>query len=126
MILNVWGGWNWFTWHRKVASYVINQEETNPKFFKRFHHTNCADELIFHTLLYPHLDELNIDIDHQALRYINWSKWVEGRRHLGSPLTLNEEEYDEIINSGAFFCRKIDPVVSKKLKEMLIENVFIV
>ena len=123
LIPNVWGGWNWFTWHRKVASYVINQEETNPKFFKRFHHTNCADELIFHTLLYPHLDELNIDIEHQGLRYINWHKWVEGRRHLGSPLTLNEEEYNDIINSDSFFCRKIDPLVSKSLKNMLKQNI---
>ena len=46
-----------------------------------------------------------------------------GRRHTGSPLLLNEDEYDEIIKSGAFFCRKVHPVTSKKLLEMLRENV---
>jgi hypothetical protein len=56
------------------------------------------------------------------LRYINWTKKAEGRNHVGSPLTLNEEEYEDIIKSGAFFCRKIDPVISKKLKELLKAN----
>lgn len=71
-------------------------------FFKRFHHTYCCDELIFQTLFHGHEDELNID-GNNALRYINWNKMVPGRRHIGSPLILNEEEYDDIMKSGAFF-----------------------
>ena len=63
-------------------------------FFKRFHHTYCCDELIFQTLFHGHEDELNID-GNNALRYINWNKMVLGRRHIGSPLILNEEEYNE-------------------------------
>ena len=114
-------GWNWFSWHRRVAEYVIGQEKTNQAYFIRFHHTCCADELIFHTLLYPHLQECNIN-PNNSLRYINWEK-ESPRKHPGSPLTLNEEEYDDIINSGAFFCRKIDPVISQKLKGMLKKNI---
>lgn len=122
MIPELWGGWNWFTWHRKVATFVIEQEQENPNFFKRFHHTNCGDELIFSTLLHPYLKELNIEP--YSLRYINWSKKAEGRNHVGSPLTLNEDEYEDIIHSGAFFCRKVDPVISKELKKKLTRNIF--
>ena len=122
LIPNLWGSWNWFSWHRCVAEYVIKQERVNPKFFKRFHHTHCADELIFSTMLHVHEKELSID-GSNSLRYINWEKKVLGRSHLGSPLLLNEEEYDDIIKSGSFFCRKVHPKVSKVLLQKLRENI---
>lgn len=118
MIPGLWGSWNWFSWHRSLACYVIGQEKTNPEFFKRFHHTDCGDELIFSTLFHGHEDELNID-GTNSLRYINWKKKVPGRTHLGSPLLLNEDEYEDIVRSGAFFCRKVHPEVSKVLLEKL-------
>lgn len=117
-IPNLWGGWNWFSWYKDVVKYVLKQERENPQFFKRFHHTYCCDELIFATMLRPFADELNIETDN-SLRYINWDKKVSGRSHSGSPLILNEEEYEDIICSGAFFCRKIHPVISKKLLDKL-------
>lgn len=114
----IYAGWQWFSWHRQVVEFVLLQERTNAKFFKRFHWTDCCDEVVFHTLLAPYTDKLNIE-RRNSLRYINWKKKVEGRNHIGSPLTLNEDEYDEIVASGAFFCRKIHPDVSGKLIEML-------
>lgn len=122
MIPNLWGSWNWFSWHRGVAEYVIRAEKEHPKFFRRFHHTCCGDELIFSTLLHGHEEELNID-GTNALRYINWTKKAEGRNHAGSPLTLNDEEYDEIMESGAFFCRKVHPEISRLLIEKLCANI---
>ena len=121
-IPNLWGSWNWFSWHRSVVEYVIKEEKTNPRFFKRFHHTYCSDELIFSTLLHRHEKELKI-VGSNSLRYINWNKKAEGRNNTGSPLTLNEEEFDEIMESGAFFCRKVHPEVSKKLIEKLRANI---
>ena len=122
MIPGLWGSWNWFSWHRSLAEYVIREENENPKFFQRFHHTSCADELIFATLFHGHEQELNID-GTNSLRYINWKKKAEGRNHKGSPLTLNEDEYEDIIQSGAFFCRKVHPDISKNLLEMLRANI---
>lgn len=116
------GGWNWFSWHRSLVSFVIGQEKSNAAFFKRFRHTNCGDELIFQTLFYGHEEELNIDGKH-PLRYINWNKKVEGRSRIGSPLTLNEDEYEDIVNSGNFFCRKVHPDTSRKLLAMLRKNI---
>lgn len=121
MIPGVRAGWNWFSWHRTVAEFIIRQEKENPFFFKRFHYTFCADEVIFHTLLYPHVKELNIETTN-CLRYVNWQKKDIKRANINSPLQLNEEEYEDIINSGALFCRKIHPVISAKLKHLLKEN----
>lgn len=121
-ISGLWGGWNWFSWHRSLVKFVFEQEESNATFFKRFQHTYCGDELIFQTLFHGHEKELNIDGKH-PLRYINWYKKVEGRSHIGSPLTLNEDEYDDIINSGNFFCRKVHPDTSRKLLAMLRKNI---
>lgn len=115
-------GWNWFSWNKQVVNYVLKEEIENPKFFSRFKHTSCCDEVIFHTLLYPKLEELNIDSTN-SLRYINWSKNDYIRKKKNTPLILNEEEYDDIIKSKAFFCRKVDIVISKKLKQMLQERI---
>ena len=117
-IPNLCGGWQWFSWHRSVTEFVLNEEEHNPSFFKRFHHTSCSDELIFFTLLYDSMEKLNI-ISDNSLRYINWEKVIPGRKKKHSPLTLNEEEYDEIVESGALFCRKVHPVISEKLIALL-------
>lgn len=59
-ISGVRAGWEWFSWHRNVAVFVVNYINENPCFFKRFKHTSCCDELLFHTMLYPYLNELNI------------------------------------------------------------------
>ena len=121
-ITNLYAGWSWFSWHRNVVAYVLGEAETNKNFFRRFHHTCCCDELVFHTLLAPHIKELDIEA-HNSLRYIDWHKTASGRSNPGSPLTLNEEEYDEIMSSGALFCRKVHPVISKILIEKLKQQV---
>ncbi|MDO5771502.1 MAG: beta-1,6-N-acetylglucosaminyltransferase [Bacteroidales bacterium] len=121
-IPNLWGGWNWFSWHKSLAMFVIQQQTDNPRFFKRFHHTLCGDELIFSTLFHGKEAELKI-INGDALRYINWTKKAEGRNQVGCPLILNEEEYEEIIRSGSFFCRKVHPEISKELLKLLRNNI---
>lgn len=116
--LDLRAGWNWFSWHRKVTEYVLEQYDANPKYFNRFHNTSCCDEVIFHTLLFPKLDALSINRDN-SLRYVNWTKKVEGRSLPNRPLILNEEEFDEINKADIFFCRKIDPVISSNLITIL-------
>lgn len=120
-IPNLWGGWNWVSWYRNVAEYVLKQEKANPNYFKRFHYTSCSDELIFVTMLRPLAEELNIETEN-SLRYIDWKKKAEERGVEKHPLILNEEEYEDIISSGAFFCRKIQPEISAKLIQLLEKN----
>ncbi len=111
-------GWSWFTWHVSVMNFVLEYMSTHPEYLRRFRHTYCCDELIFHTLLYPYLDNLKIHKDN-ALRYIEWHP---KRAYNGKlPLLLEETEYEDIIRTGALFCRKVDSRVSERLLEKLDE-----
>ena len=113
---NVYAGWSWFSWHRSVAEFVLTYLNEHPAYLKCFHNTACCDELIFHTLLHPYINQLNIN-PNNALRYVDWhpTRPYEGRL----PLTLDERDYDSIIDSGALFCRKVDEEHSGKLLDML-------
>lgn len=102
-------GHSFFSWHKQVMDFVLDFVDSHPEYVKRFRYTNCCDEIFFHTMLLPHIERLNINPT-TSLRYVDWSK---------PKLLLTEDDYDKIIASGNLFCKKIDPVVSKKLKEMI-------
>lgn len=115
VIANIVAGWSWFTWHKTVVNYVLSYLNDNSNFYYRFKYTSCCDEVIFHTILNGLEKELNID-RYNSLRFVEWHP----KRFCKSlPLVLNEQEYEDIIESKAFFCRKIHPVESRKLKDML-------
>lgn len=112
----IYAGWNWFSWSKKVVEYVLLQNEKNKPYFKRFHFTTCCDEIIFHTLLANHLQELEIN-PNNSLRFVEWSP---KRHYTGKlPLVLQEMEYNDIVKSNAFFCRKVELPVSIQLIKML-------
>lgn len=119
-IVNVRAGWNWFSWHSKVVRYVLSQYKNDKRFFNRFKYTRCCDEIVFHTLLFPKIEELRIHADN-SLRYINWNKKSLGRSTENAPLILNEDELIEITGGDYLFCRKIDEFISRNLiKELKI------
>lgn len=118
-IKNVAAGWSWFSWHKQVVGYVFDYLKSNPAFLLRFKYTACCDEVIFHTMLNGLEDKLNIE-KYNCLRFIEWHP---KRVYKKLPLVLKETEYEEIINSGSFFCRKIHPVESKQLKIMLKKHI---
>lgn len=119
-IENVYGGWQWFSWHRSVVKYVLDYIELHPKYLERMRYTACMDELFFHTMLHPVLDTLNIEKDN-ALRYIDWHP---RRAYKSLPLILTEEDYSAIIKSGAMFCRKVNLDDSSKLIELLQSKIY--
>lgn len=115
-------GWSWFTWTPAIVDYVLEYIESHPEYLARFNHTYCADELIFATILHPVADELNLDERH-PLRYVSWKP---GRRtsDVGTrrPYTLNEEDFDDVMSSDAFFCRKVELPESARLLDMIDES----
>lgn len=110
-------GSQWWSWNRKIASYVHTYISKHPEYIKRFKWTCCCDELIFHILVMN--SPLHSLIIKNNYRYIDWTSRGESL-----PNTLNETDYLNIIKSGALFCRKIDPVKSKKLIKLILTNVF--
>lgn len=112
---DLYAGWSWWSWHRDVVSFVLNYLESHPQYHKRFYYTSCCDEVIFHTMLFDKAKELRIE-KYNSLRYIDW---YPTRPTPTLPLVLDERDFESIINSGCFFCRKIDGQKSKKLMDMI-------
>ncbi|WP_300915788.1 beta-1,6-N-acetylglucosaminyltransferase [Bacteroides acidifaciens] len=121
-IPNLRAGWNWFSWNKKVVSFVLNKYKDDISFFNRFKYTNCCDEIVFHTLLYPHLEQLKIHKDN-SLRYINWTKMSENGILPNAPLVLTEKDLNDIDNHEVFFCRKVDTTISRSLLKILSQRV---
>jgi len=110
-------GWDWFSWHRDVVEYVLEYFETNPNYIKRYNHTLCPTEHIFHTILEKKSDDLRIE-KNNPLRYVSWTPHRDVDTEY-RPFTLTEEDYNFVIESKAFFCRKVEEMDSIKLLDMI-------
>lgn len=118
-INNLAGGWDWWSWSDTVVDFVLNELKGSggDKLLERFNYTCAPGEHFFATLLYPHLDRLKIR-KHFPLRYISWEPYREiEQKH--RPYNLEELDYERVINSAAFFCRKVDEVQSAKFLDMV-------
>lgn len=119
-IRNLSGGWDWWSWNSKTFKYVLDFLDANPGYIKRWNHTLCVTEKFFHTILFDKIDELHLET-WNPLRFVSWKP----RRNLGPdydprrPYDLTENDFDLVINSKAFFCRKVDEVKSAKLMDMI-------
>ena len=111
------GGWQWFSWSDKVVTFVMRYMTEHPKLLRRFNHTGSPDEHYFTTMLYPYLDQLKIR-KHFPLRYISWHAYHEVEQQ-HRPYNMDERDFDRVVNSAAFFCRKVDEVTSAKLLDMI-------
>jgi hypothetical protein len=119
-IPNVYGGWNWFSWHRNVVGYLLDDIDNTPKILKRLRYGSCMDEIVFYTILHDHIKALHIHPDN-ALHYIEWHP---KRPFRSLPLVLNENDFEAISHSDAIFCRKVDLVESSKLLSWIRMNIF--
>ena len=114
-IAHLWGGWNWFSLSRECIKYILHYCSENPNFIERFKYTTVPDELVFPTILYPKTKDLRIKT-RNSLRYIEWHP---GKDRIGHPMLLDERDYEDILHSGALFCRKVERDYSKKLLDLL-------
>jgi len=122
-IINPHSGCDDFSWHRSVVEYILTFVKDNPKYVKRFRHTNCPAEKFFHTILHKKTDLLNIE-KYKSLTFVQWKSRENKTLHLAHPVVLDERDYDDVINSGAVFCRKILPVQSAKLISLFKERIY--
>ena len=114
---NLCGGWDWYSWSERVYKWVLQYLDENPQYLRRFNHTRGASEKIFATLLKPHLEELHIR-KHYPLRYVSWlpHRPIETSKR---PFNLTEEDYEFVLASPCFFCRKVHETESAKLLDMI-------
>lgn len=116
-IHNLYGGWAWFSWNKQVTDYVLDIIDKDPNFRNQYNYTSCCIKVAFTSLLIDKVKELHIRTN-DPLRYISW----HAHRKIESsyrPYVLNELDYTYIINSRAFFCRKVDEIESAKLLDLI-------
>lgn len=95
-------GSQWFSITDKFAEFLVNNED---KICRQLKHTFIPDEFFVQlaavnssfadNLYYGGFD----DSCRQNMRYIDWQR--------GSPYTFEEADFDEIMNSGCLFVRKL-------------------
>lgn len=109
-------GSQWFSITDSFVQYLIDNEKSIKKQLK---FTFIPDEFFvqlaavnsdFADKLYSKKFD---DGNEQNMRYIDWKR--------GSPYTFNEADFDEIINSGCLFVRKLTE--ENKLPDMIFEKV---
>lgn len=101
----------------KLANWVIENEYIIRE---RFNNTSCADECFLQTIVYKTQFYNCVFSEYECnnYRFIDWN----GGENSG-PRVLDESDYEDIISSGCFFARKIDDKKSKKLIDLLNENI---
>lgn len=106
----------WWTVSYPCLKYIVDYTDNNPQLLNRLKHTFAPDELYFSTILMhsPFKD----NIENNNLRYINWEM-----KNGNCPAILDELDYENIIKSDAFFARKFQPVISKKLLHKVEEHI---
>lgn len=137
-----YGGSDWFSLSYRCVAHVLDFAKSNPAFVRFFRYTHCPSELFFHTIILnsefrervmnfaeyekwsastPEADKLREDSwlpeDSFNLRYIDWSGDITGERE--SPAILDLRDWDAIRASRDLFARKMHPVASSELLEMI-------
>ncbi|WP_172443331.1 beta-1,6-N-acetylglucosaminyltransferase [Nonlabens agnitus] len=107
----LYGGNTYWSLSRSTLKYVVDFTKKNPRFFNRFRHTFCAEEIYFQTIIMNSTYRENVITD--DLRYMDWKS---GRG--GFPAFLDPTDFEEIINSNKLFVRKLD-MNANSLFEML-------
>lgn len=105
--MKVYKGAQWFSADRNICEFFMDYCNLHSEYMRRFRMTSCCDEIFFHTLLMQ--SSFTSDIIKNDLRFI---KWKEGA---SSPEWLTEVDYDDIISSEDFFCRKVSFSRSSRL-----------
>ena len=112
-IENYRDGANWCSITHDLVEYIILNEK---KIQKEYKYTYCADEiflqsLVYNSKFYKSLYSYKNDDYKGIKRLIDWNR--------GQPYSFTKSDYKEIINSDAFFVRK---VTDRELVDMIYNN----
>lgn len=109
----LYGGIVYWTLTRDAVKYVSDYLEVHPEIMEYFKYTFCSEEILFQSVLMT-TDRFKDKIQQHSLRFMVW----EYRRGQSPPI-LDEQDYESIADSDAFFARKFDMPISEKLYRMI-------
>lgn len=110
MPLPVYAGNGYCSLTHEATCYILDYLEQHPAFLRRMRHTFCAEEIMFPTILMN--SPLRDRVSNDNLRFISWEGYQP-------PRILDETDFDELASGKYLFARKIDPLKSARLLQML-------
>ena len=119
----LFNGWGWGSIPDDFADYVIKRKEDVIDLFKK---TLAGDEVWLHTLAMHHPEFAQRMYGFNGLDDpTDASKLLQDWKR-GKPYAFTQEDFDTIIHSKAFFCRKIssakDPILVDSLRSYLLSK----
>lgn len=114
----IYTGSQWVDLPIDVVQFLVKFAQENPNIMEIFKKGFCSDEFWMQTII-GNNQELKQRIVNNNHRFIKWEK-----QHGSYPAILDEENYDEIVASDAYFARKFDFDFSKNLVIKLKNNNF--
>lgn len=104
----------WYTLSSECVSDVLSYVDAHPDFLGLFEKSLCCDEIFFNTVVHLTAAKKGRDVEsHNNLRFVDFD--MADRKNVGSPKTLTIDDVDKISKSGAFFARKVDQNVDKRI-----------
>lgn len=101
----------WFCLNLKSVDFLLNFVEKNTRTVNFFRNVGCADELLIQSILLN--SSLKENMVNKIYRYVDWSS--QGK----SPKVLTTEDASKILDSEAWFARKLDLSVDSNLFDIL-------
>ncbi len=100
LFATMYHGSQWFSITRATTNFILNYTKEHPTFYKRMKFTFAPEECYINTLLMHFKSNECVDSN---FRYIRWM-YENGN----NPANLTINHLGEIIESGAFFARKME------------------
>lgn len=114
---NFSSGSDFFSLHKLVIDYILDFNQRHPDYLCQFVNMSSPSEIYYHIMLKPVIDRFHIHTK-MPLRY---NSFVAHRKMDTKyrPYDLNELDYDYVMKTPCFFCRKVHEMTSAKLLDMI-------
>jgi hypothetical protein len=109
--LKFYGGAAWWSLTKDSINYIDDYVKDNPAFIHFFRYSLIADEIFFQTIILNSKFKDSVNPDYK--RFIKWNV-----PNNGSPVNLTLSDFNSLMNSDAFFARKINFEDSSELYKM--------
>ena len=112
---NIYYGSQWWNLTNNAIKYILDYNENNPQYLKRFNYTWGSDEFFFQSILLN--SEFRDKCINNCARYLIWQN--------GTPKIFTIKDYETIkLNSNEnLFARKFDEIIDKLIIDKLYKDI---
>lgn len=111
-----YAGYQWTTLRRECVEFLRQAVRRETALLAYYEGTLCPDESVVQTLL---VNEGGFRLSNDDLRFVDFRSSRDG-----SPRTLGEADFDELVASGRHFARKFDLDHDSRVLDRLDERIF--